>query len=105
MPASFDTMGINLTGCVGSYDPGQYAELDFLKGAYTSNCGVDGSVRGTWDLRGYQILVDPTSGLVTTEAGGTATFEIVPEQAADRGRHGPALVERHRPRARCRRRA
>ncbi|HEU4385626.1 MAG TPA: Calx-beta domain-containing protein [Anaeromyxobacteraceae bacterium] len=75
MPASFDTMGINFQ-CPGSYDPGQYAELDFLKGAYTANCGAEGQVRATWDLRGYQILVNPTSGLVTTEAGGTATFQI-----------------------------
>ena len=69
-------MGINVVRCAGSYDPGQLAELDFLKGAYTTNCGSEGAVRGTWDLRGYQILVDPMSGLQTTEAGGTATFQI-----------------------------
>jgi hypothetical protein len=81
MPAVFDTMGINLGRCPGAYDPGQYAELDFMKGAYTTNCGVEGSVRGTWDLRGYQILVNPTSGLTTTEAGGTATFQIALNKA------------------------
>ncbi|HEX8780607.1 MAG TPA: hypothetical protein VF728_05510, partial [Nocardioides sp.] len=76
MPALFDTLGINLIRCTGAYDPGQFAELEFLRGAYTSDCGAEGAVRGIWDLRGYQILVNPASGLVTTEAGGTATFEI-----------------------------
>jgi large repetitive protein len=76
MPAVFDTMGINLTRCLGAYDPGQFAEADFVKGAYTTDCAAEGAVRATWELRGYQVLVDPTSGLVTTEAGGTATFEL-----------------------------
>jgi hypothetical protein len=76
MPAVFDTMGINLTRCLGTYDPGQFAEPAFLKGAYTTDCGTEGAVRATWELRGYQVLVDPTSGLVTAEAGGTATFQL-----------------------------
>ena len=33
------------------------------------------------------ITVTPTSGLDTTEAGGTATFTVVLDSAADRGRH------------------
>ncbi|ABS27125.1 Calx-beta domain-containing protein [Anaeromyxobacter sp. Fw109-5] len=77
MPAVFDTMGINLARCAGTFDPGQYAEKDFIRGAYTADCGAEGGVRGTWDLRGHQVLVNPTSGLVTTEAGGTATFDVV----------------------------
>ena len=41
------------------------------------------------------ITVTPTSGLTTTEAGGTATFTVVLDAAADGGRDGRALVERH----------
>ena len=41
------------------------------------------------------ITVTPTSGLTTTEAGGTATFTIVLTSAADRRRDHRAELERH----------
>ena len=40
------------------------------------------------------ITVTPTSGLTTTEAGGTATFTVVLTSAADRGRDDRAELER-----------
>jgi hypothetical protein len=135
MPAMFDTMFINLTRCPADYAPGQVVSADQLAGAYTKDCGADGLVSATWDLRacvagldclpaecrlgvtacdagiqscvetdvapndtacgaggasvcseglcvdpsdpGAGIAVTPASGLVTTEAGGTGTFQLV----------------------------
>lgn len=51
MPALFDTMSINLTRCAGSYAPGQVVASDRLAGSFATDCGADGSVTGTWDLR------------------------------------------------------
>ena len=41
------------------------------------------------------IIVTPTSGLTTTEAGGTATFAVRAQHAADRRRDDRADLERH----------
>lgn len=51
LPALFDTMSISLTRCGGAYDPGQVVGAQQVTGAYTSDCGAEGSVRATWDLR------------------------------------------------------
>jgi hypothetical protein len=51
MPALFDTMYINLTRCGGYYESGQIATPEHMQGTYTKNCGFDGYVSGTWDLR------------------------------------------------------
>jgi hypothetical protein len=51
VPTLFDTMYINLTRCGGFYEPGQIADPAHLKGAYTSNCGAEGLVSASWDLR------------------------------------------------------
>jgi hypothetical protein len=50
MPALFDTMFINLTQCAGDYAPGQVVSSSELKGGYTKDCGLQGSVTATWDL-------------------------------------------------------
>ena len=41
------------------------------------------------------ITVSPTSGLVTTEAGGTATFTVEADLAADGQRDDRSVVQRH----------
>ena len=51
------------------------------------------------------ITVTPTAGLTTTEAGGTATFTVVLNDAADGGRDDRAELERHDRRHGRRRRA
>ncbi|BDG05251.1 hypothetical protein [Anaeromyxobacter oryzae] len=51
LPALFDTMSINLTRCGGDYAAGQVVEADRLAGTYTKDCGVEGRVSATWDLR------------------------------------------------------
>jgi hypothetical protein len=51
MPALFDTMYINLTRCPGGYAGGQVVSSDRLAGAYTKDCGGDGQVTASWDLR------------------------------------------------------
>ena len=51
------------------------------------------------------ITVTPTSGLTTTEAGGTATFTVVADDAADRGRDASRSARAIRPKARSARRA
>ncbi len=51
MPALFDTMYINLTRCGGYYEVGQIATPEHMQGTYTKNCGFEGYVSGTWDLR------------------------------------------------------
>ena len=52
LPAQFDTLSINLTRCGGgTYLPGQVVDADRLAGAYTTDCGVEGIVSATWDLR------------------------------------------------------
>ncbi|WP_242393489.1 hypothetical protein [Anaeromyxobacter oryzisoli] len=51
LPALFDTMSINLTRCAGAYSPDQVVAADRLAGTYTKDCGLDGIVSATWDLR------------------------------------------------------
>ena len=72
--------------------------------ATTASNAADVAVTNT-DNDTAGITVTPTTGLTTTEAGGTATFTVVLTQPADRERDDRAGVERHRPRARSRRRS
>jgi hypothetical protein len=51
LPTQFDTMFIALTRCPGLYDAGQIADPAHMLGAYTSDCGAEGRVTATWDLR------------------------------------------------------
>ena len=51
------------------------------------------------------ITVTPTTGLTTTEAGGTATFTVVLDEPADGERDDRARARATRPKARSRRRA
>ena len=51
LPALFDTMGINLTRCPGDYASGQVVSSDQLAGTFAKDCGLDGAVSATWDLR------------------------------------------------------
>jgi len=50
LPAQFDTMYINLTGCPGSYGDGQLVSSTELSGMYTKDCGAGGIVTASWDL-------------------------------------------------------
>ena len=52
----FDTMGINLVRCAGSYVGTQVNGSGFVQGSYRTDCGTTGPVTGTvaaiWDFRG-----------------------------------------------------
>ena len=63
---------------------GKYNGIDPIDVAVTN---IDNNTVG--------IIVNPTSGLTTTEAGGTATFAVSAQFAADRRRDDRAELERH----------
>jgi len=77
LPALFDTMGINLTGCAGDYNPGQTVSSTQLYGTYVKDCGSYGTVTASWDLRSCwdnppqpcSTGVDCRAGLVVCNAG------------------------------------
>ncbi len=72
-----------VTGAAISADPG-YNGLNPLD---VSVINIDNDTAG--------ITVSPTFGLTTTESGGTATFTVVLEFAADGERHDRAELEQH----------
>lgn len=51
LPALFDTLSINLTRCAGSYAAAQVVGAQQVAGAYTTDCGAEGLVSASWDLR------------------------------------------------------
>ena len=101
---------VTITGVNDALDDGDIAYTIVTAAATSSDGNYNGlnasdvSVTNT-DNDTSGITVTPTSGLTTTEAGGTATFTVVLNVAADGGRDDRPELEHTRRRARSARRA
>ena len=99
-PTGISPQIVTITGVNDALDDGDIGYTIVTAAATSSDGNYNGlnasdvSVTNT-DNDTAGITVTPTFGLTTTEAGGTATFTVVLEFAADGGRHDRPELEQH----------